>query len=240
MKFANNEDREKAYAYMFARGAELMMSEEILASMRADLPAGTPIEVEEISDGWVSAKVTEPVDVPEPQLSGPRTVDTGRYDVRHDWPADASMSAGRRGLVLGRSGDHYTTAYFEATLTEPATFLRGEAETIEAAEDAAWAKYLRYTANDHEHRFETRGYVNGAGFCVTCGLFKSKAFTLQEIGSVCGQCGADMYVHIGDQMFCKEHAPDRDEERRLRDEARKTGKQVNPLEDLLAAASDDS
>lgn len=237
-RYTNPEDQQKVSAYQFARGMPLLMGRQVLDSMLADLPPGTPVEVTEMSEGWVEAQVTEPVDVPEPELSGPLTVDHGRYVLRHPWPIEAVVNGGRSGLVLSRTSDSYTTAFVEASLTEPATFLRGEGATIEEAEDTAWAKYQRVTANDHDHEFETRGYSNGAGFCKHCNLFQSGIFSLQEIGSVCHLCGDDMYDTVAGQMYCKAHAPSAEEARRMRQEYREKGNPTNPIEDLLDALAE--
>ena len=231
--YTDPEDAWQVTVYKFGRGVEMYVTEAHLHQLRAALPLGVNIHTEEISEGWFTAQVTEPLDMPVPELEGPRTVAHGQYELQRPWPLDATVNGGKSGLVLRDDGSSYGTAFVEASLTEPATFLRGEAETIEAAEEVAWAKYQRYTANDHDHEFETRGYTNGAGFCKHCGMFKSKVFSLQEIGSVCHVCGDDMYGVIGDIMYCQTHAPDRETRQHLREVARAEGKSVSQLEELL-------
>ncbi|WP_193086628.1 hypothetical protein [Brevibacterium aurantiacum] len=66
----------------------------------------------------------------------------------------------------------------------PDTFIRGEGDSIKAAEEQAWQKYQGYIADGHEHEFETRGYTDGSGSCKHCGLFSSGVFDLHEIGAV--------------------------------------------------------
>lgn len=238
MGYSNPEDQRNATIYQFARGVTLMMPTSALDDLKAELPAGTPVEVTELAEGYVEARVTEPVDMKEPALTGPRTVDHGRYELRRPWPVDATVNGGQRGLVLSRTGNDYTTAFVEASIPELGTFLRGEASAIEDAEEAAWSKYSRYARNDHKHEFETRGYRNGAGFCKHCGMFKSNVFTLQEIGSVCEICGRDMYATYGDKMFCIDHNPDKAERQRLRQEARSNGHPDSGLEEFLEALDD--
>jgi hypothetical protein len=118
------------------------------------------------------------------------------YALRHEWPPDCFVQGGRMGVVISRKPEgNYLTAYFEAF---PGTFIRGEGESLELAEDQAWAKYERYTAcPEHDYKPYPRGqgdnpkarYENGAGFCQNCNRFKSKAFTGEELGQFCATCG---------------------------------------------------
>lgn len=141
----------------------------------------------------------------DPNQTTDRTTARG-YVLRHPWPADCAVQSGGHGLVLGPTTR--ITAFFEAFPSEPKTFIRGEGATVEDAEDAAWARWVRVSAGDHEHRWETRGYRNGAGFCAECGLFASGVFDLAEIGSVCEVCGVGTYwSEVDGKLYCQEHAP---------------------------------
>lgn len=236
--YTNENDEWAVSAYQLARGTQFNMGLDALEKVKTYLPDSIELSVKEFSEGWYEVEVVTPLDVPAPQLEGERLVDHGRYAIQRPWPIDATINGGGSGLVFRRDGSTYGTAFIEATLNEPATFLRGEGDSIEEAEEAAWAKYLRYTANDHEHEFETRGYTNGAGFCKHCGLFKSKAFSLQEIGSICHICGDDMYGTIGGLMYCEQHQPSFEERQRLREEARAAGEPVNQLDELFDALTE--
>ena len=126
----------------------------------------------------------------------------------HEWPADCAIQGGTTGMVFARSGS-YVTAFFEAFPLDPQTFIRGEGETVEAAEEAAWQKWQRVLECPGDvHEFETRGYMNGAGFCIHCGLFQSGVFDLAELGSVCVVCGVGTYWCCRDgKLYCEEHDP---------------------------------
>lgn len=131
----------------------------------------------------------------------------GEYLCRCEWPADCFVQCGGDGIVFtgGRFDEiirdpksagpvvaavlsgvesvnapgvpaFYRTAFFEAFPRDPDTFVRGEGETIEAAESAAWFRFEKHRACSG-HEYERRGYTNGAGFCIHCGMFKSGAFS---------------------------------------------------------------
>ena len=89
------------------------------------------------------------------------------------WPEDCYVQWGKRGLVLGREGS-YTTAFFEA-FAKPGGFIRGEGETIESAERAAFAIYQKEIACPG-HVYSRGRYTNGGGHCQKCGRWESKAF----------------------------------------------------------------
>lgn len=135
----------------------------------------------------------------------------GRYVLTRPWPLDCMVQAGSSGLVVLRgTGDSYTTAFFEAFPLNPATFLRGEGPTVADAEDAAWVKYQKVQScpGSRGHEFETRGYRNGAGFCIHCGMFASGVFDVKVVGHPCKVCGVGTnWVNEGDDWFCKEHDP---------------------------------
>lgn len=142
--------------------------------------------------------------------SDTRMIKNTDHPVRHPWPADCELiQGGKSGLVLSRTGNHYTTAFVEAFPRSPATFIRGEGADLIEAEDAAWAKWQKTQAcpSAPDHEFETRGYDNGAGFCKHCNLFASEVFDLKAIGSVCVVCGEDMWGKVTGRRFCKNHEP---------------------------------
>lgn len=136
------------------------------------------------------------------------------YALRNPWPEDAFVQGGHNGVVFGRKReDHYRTAYFEV-MPRGGGFLRGEGETLEAAEDDAWAKYERHNACDG-HEFEPRGYRNGAGFCKKCGKFASNVFSGEDLGQFCHTCNVPTtYTWLDEWFFCYEHAPVKDPDER--------------------------
>ncbi|MBI1682336.1 hypothetical protein [Caulobacter hibisci] len=85
------------------------------------------------------------------------------------WPDDCMVQWGH-GIIP-------STPFFEAF---PAgTFIRGEGETIEAAERQAFAKWEADRNCDHRWgRARSAGntYTNGAGWCRRCGAFRSSMF----------------------------------------------------------------
>ena len=137
----------------------------------------------------------------------------GDYQCQYQWPDDCFVQCGGDGIVFtGRSMKEafdnpvetvaetlgikeleeetgYRTAFFEAFPRNPDTFIRGEGKTIEAAETAAWEKYRRYAGCDHPE-WEKRGYTNGLGFCVKCGMSSSKKFAPWD---KCKHCDYPIY-----------------------------------------------
>ena len=118
------------------------------------------------------------------------------WECQKPWPDDCFVQCGDSGIVLGKSGslekvltgsdpltelakgmadtDSYMTAFFEAFPKNPRTFIRGEGKTIEEAEASAYARFERFVRcqNDRGHKYDRRGYTNGAGFCHRCGMFR--------------------------------------------------------------------
>ena len=90
------------------------------------------------------------------------------------WPEDCVVQWGERGIVISNDRTRQT-AFFEAFPTDPTTFIRGEGASIPEAEASAFAQFRRYL-DCPEHLVERRGYRNGAGLCISCGLFISGAF----------------------------------------------------------------
>lgn len=107
-----------------------------------------------------------------------RIIKNTRTEAQHDWPEDAYIQGGERGVVFGGPGGAYQTAFVEAF--PGGTFLRGEGSTLAEAEDSCWKQYQRYTDCDGSGRghgpYERRQYRNGAGFCTRCGIWMSKVF----------------------------------------------------------------
>ena len=130
------------------------------------------------------------------------------YTCQHEWPEDCFVQAGDQGVVFTEKGSgSYRTAFFEAFPKEPATFIRGEGETVSAAEESAWKQYQELTACPG-HEFERRDYPNGAGFCKHCNLFKSDAF---EPPTLCAICGVPSYFtfDVDGLEYCEQHQRDK-------------------------------
>lgn len=158
------------------------------------------------------------------------------YTLRHEWPDDCRVQGGHNGVVLRSKGENYRTAYFEAF---PQTFIRGEGETLEEAEDAAWEKFMRRSTCP-AHEYESRGYKNGAGFCKHCNNFKSGVFTGEDLGQYCETCGAPTtHQWIDEWFFCEDHPAmtehDIELEMSLQDQASKSPEQ---RQDELSTALD--
>jgi hypothetical protein len=141
-----------------------------------------------------------------------RLIGMPRKEARYPWPDDCGIQGGDDGLVLetgsmsealsdsAKAADavvgalgaavatpHYRTAFFEAFPKTPATFIRGEGASIDAAEDDAWRQYQAILACTN-HEFERRKYRTGSGICRKCGLFSSTAFeTTLDPCFVCGR-----------------------------------------------------
>lgn len=246
MEFQNDTDKQNLTIAQFARGTTVTGHRKAFDTLLEALPSGTRVTYAKLRDSiftknYYELTIAEPIpDWPLPELTGERTVDYGRYTVQKPWPVDTHMNGGSNGLVVVRgTRDSYRTAYFEATPRTPNTFIRGEGDSIEAAEEAAWAKYQRYNAGDHEHEFETRGYTNGAGFCKHCGMFGSQVFSLQEIGVVCAVCGEGGTNDHDGKFYCLEHDPSEFGEEMREMEADKPESHTCTREELLEIFNSD-
>lgn len=103
-----------------------------------------------------------------------------RVPCQFEWPADCFTQCGDRGVVfITGTVDRYSTAFFEAFPRNPDTFIRGEGVDIAAAEADAWHQWQRILACA-EHSYDRKGYTNGGGICVHCGLFKMGAFPQED------------------------------------------------------------
>lgn len=168
------------------------------------------------------------------------------HEARHPWPAETVVSAGS-GIVFRRNAKEgeprsYSTLFMEV-YPPGACFIRGEGESTEACEEAAWAKYqlaLNCSDGSGTHDWEPRGYHNGAGFCSRCSTFGSEVFTAEQLGQHCRICGTATKYHwhknadTGDQEFLceghyEEHKPAR----------RSASTSDHPLEQLLAGLLED-
>lgn len=118
------------------------------------------------------------------------------YSPGQPWPDDCTVQWGGGGVVLTPDGS-YVTAFFEAF---PAVggFIRGEGETIEAAEAKAWSLYRRervcHESGGHQwsrnRRRRTKDgelltdlYTNGGCFCMRCGSFRTVMPAIVILGS---------------------------------------------------------
>lgn len=147
---------------------------------------------------------------------------------QHPWPSDCYLQGGEDGIVLEEGAlnaalsqpdkaleavsaalgnptelKHYRTAFVEAFPKNPATFIRGEGKDLVEAENAAWRQWQRVSGCPN-HEFERRNYRNGAGFCIHCGLFKSKAFEPLDRCVVCDLPTCDSVDKKG-RWYCTKH-----------------------------------
>lgn len=91
------------------------------------------------------------------------------YHPQCAWPENCMVQWGH-GIVPA-------VPFFEAF--PKGTFIRGEGETIAAAERSAFEQYQRDIACNHVWGRQRPGgvtYLNGAAFCRKCGGFRSKMF----------------------------------------------------------------
>lgn len=143
----------------------------------------------------------------------------GSFDAQHPWPSETITSAGH-GVVFKRNPKEgepgsYQTLFLEV-YPPGAAFIRGEGETPEDCENAAWAKYeLALHCVDHSdaHDWQPRGYQNGAGFCSRCNTFGSQVFTGEQLGQFCKVCQEPTTYHWGKdpsgnpEFLCEKHTP---------------------------------
>lgn len=123
----------------------------------------------------------------------------------YPWEGVELLQGGDRGVVVGGANGGYRTAFVEAFID--GTFIRGEGETIEKAEKAAWKQYQqRQQCPGHE--WEPRGYKNRAGFCKHCNTFQSDVIDPADFGFICVECSMGTFDHeTVNGMYCKEHYP---------------------------------
>lgn len=97
------------------------------------------------------------------------------------WPETTTVQWGRSGLVVARDpeGESYATAFFEAFPGKG--FFRGEGAGLEEAERAAFAAYARTVGCTH--LWARRGYTNGLGTCLRCGMKTSVFRPVTRLGA---------------------------------------------------------
>jgi len=125
------------------------------------------------------------------------------HQATHDWPEHVFVQGGLHGLVWTRDGGYYT-AFVEAFLDEPRGFVRGEGETLEAAEQACWERYRTVVACHPGHEFERRGRTDGYAWCMHCGIGVADALRPTTTCVVCGCVTADVHDVRG-EVYCSAH-----------------------------------
>lgn len=128
-------------------------------------------------------------------------MNTPDYTCKYDWPTECFVQCGGKGVVIGnqhRKG--YVTAFFEAFPFN--NFIRGEGETIDLAEDAAWKKY-QVMATCPEHRFIKSESRKRDAVCECCGFSIRDYYPPEKECSCCGKNNVSLYIY--DQYFCLEH-----------------------------------
>lgn len=130
----------------------------------------------------------------------------GEYKTKYDW--DCSCQSGANGIVFSKGGN-YRTAFFEAFPNNPKCFIRGEGETVEAAEQQAWDKYQKIQGCNHE--MERRDRTDGYGFCKHC----SYSVMVFEPLTKCCKCGKPTRwtTDYKGRWYCKFHARNKPKER---------------------------
>lgn len=125
------------------------------------------------------------------------------YDCLQNWPSDAFLQCGEKGLVISRTKDkpNYTTAFFEAFPRNPPTFIRGEGSNLEEAELAAFNKYQKII-NCPEHEYKRRQESEHA-VCVKCNLFTSHHFPPVHSCSICNK--ENVNYELFNKSFCQQH-----------------------------------
>ncbi len=117
------------------------------------------------------------------ECPGVRPIGHTEEPQRMPWPKAAFVQGGARGMVMARDGGAYRTAFVEVFLEE--TFLRGEGETIAAAEEACWKQHQAIAACPTyplHGPWERRHFRNGAGYCGSCGgWFPGRVTGLPEL-----------------------------------------------------------
>jgi len=130
-----------------------------------------------------------------------RTVKNWRgqlLNCKFEWPEDCFLQFGGDGMVFTENTfsqalhdpkvaidaltgklPHYKTAFFEAFPENPKTFIRGEGETPEKAEEDCWNQWQKILLCEN-HEFEKRKYTNGYGICKHCELGMSNKFPVEE------------------------------------------------------------
>lgn len=128
------------------------------------------------------------------------------YDCTKEWSEDCFVQCGGGkqglGLVIDTKNKRvYRTAFFEAFPKEPKTFIRGEGETIEDAENNAWNKY-QAILNCEQHDFER--FQSTHGKCKHCALVLTNYFPPENECKVCGMKHVG-YTLDNEESYCQKH-----------------------------------
>jgi len=133
------------------------------------------------------------------------------YQISCTWPKACRVQWGAGGIVFSRSGN-YRTAFFEAFPNDGAGgFIRGEGETIEAAEQSAFSQWKKQAQCDAQggHAWsrtrrlkdgKTRTYSNGGCFCTKCGAFKTVMKPIVKLGEWRKPFSADQLASVAGGM----------------------------------------
>lgn len=122
------------------------------------------------------------------------------YQCQKDWPEDCNVQCGEKGLVI-KGKESYNTAFFESFPSNPSTFIRGEGNSLEQAEDSAWLKYQNILSCK-EHVYKRHGEEHGV--CEKCGLFTSHCFPPEHKCSVCEKENVN-YNAANKGKLCRDH-----------------------------------
>lgn len=132
-------------------------------------------------------------------------MDTSDYTCKYDWPTDCFVQCGGKGVVIGnkhRKG--YVTAFFEAFPFN--NFIRGEGESVELAESAAWAKY-QVMATCPEHHLIVDEKRKRDAVCEHCGFSIRDYYPPENQCSCCSK--ENVSLEINGEYFCLEHFIDK-------------------------------
>lgn len=125
------------------------------------------------------------------------------YECVQPWDDDIFVQCGGSGVVFKKDGGSYKTAFFEAFPKTPSCFIRGEGDTIEEAEKAAWDKYQKILTCEHE--MERRNRTDGYGYCKHCS-YSSMVFTPLTKCKICNVPTAYTRDKTDKHYYCKKHA----------------------------------
>lgn len=122
-----------------------------------------------------------------------------KYECKKDWPEDCFVQGDVDGLVLGEKEGVRKTAFFEAFPAAPnSTFIRGEGNSLENAEDDAFKKLSGFLACP-EHEFERKDDT-GRGKCTQCSIEVSDVLSSTK---VCRKCdNGDAGLRSDNQDYC--------------------------------------
>lgn len=132
-----------------------------------------------------------------------------KVECHHEWPDDCFAQSGdmKRYQDFARKHGrepHDKRFFFEAFPRNPNTWLRGEGDTFQQAEDACWKSWQKILACPG-HEFDRRGRDDGYAFCKHCPLHGMFLEPLTRC-AVCGKtdCYAVVNVNGQEQNYCRE------------------------------------